>query len=36
MFNIKSYDKQEVLDAVYYHNKLKLPASLKIINFANL
>lgn len=36
MFNIKSYDKQEVLDAVYYHNKLKLPASLKDNKFCKL
>lgn len=36
MFNIKSYDKQEVLDAIYYHNKLKLPASLKDNKFCKL
>ncbi|MDO4375884.1 MAG: HD domain-containing protein [bacterium] len=36
MFNIKAYDKQEVLDAIYYHNKLKLPSSLKNNKFCKL
>ncbi|UKI28938.1 MAG: hypothetical protein L6V78_00760 [Clostridium sp.] len=37
MFNIKSYDKQEVLDAIYYHNKLKTSSiTKKIINFCKL
>ena len=35
-FNIKESEKQKLLDAIYYHNKLKLPASLKNNKFCKL
>lgn len=35
-FNIKESEKQKLLDAIYYHNKLKLPASLKDNKFCKL
>ena len=35
-FNIKDSDKQKLLDAIYYHNKLKLPSSLKNNKFCRL
>lgn len=35
-FNIKESDKQKLLDAIYYHNKLKLPSSLKNNKFCKL
>lgn len=35
-FNIKENEKQKLLDAIYYHNKLKLPASLKDNKFCKL
>ena len=35
-FNIKESEKQKLLDAIYYHNKLKLPSTLKKDKFCLL